>query len=129
MRMSIVIAACACGLLVSGCSPAPYEERMNYLRKVAQQGAETHQLLASQEAKIDMERCKAAYGGLKDLGNRPADLGGGSLSNEWTTQIEQFFVDSCVSGKPKPVPGESTGSTAPNSSGATAPTTTSSTSG
>jgi len=92
--------------LLAGCATASYDERMAYLRKVAQQGADTHQLLVSQEApKIDQERCREAWGGLNNS-DAPSDVPGGGMTAQWNAQIEQFFVDSCVSGKPKPVPGQ-----------------------
>ncbi|MEU9873257.1 MULTISPECIES: hypothetical protein [Actinomadura] len=61
-------------------------------------------LLAAQGAKIDAKRCKAAYHGLQD-DEIPADKSG-SISTEWREQVRQFFVDSCVSGLPRPVPGQ-----------------------
>ncbi|MCP2200910.1 hypothetical protein [Lentzea flava] len=99
---------------------------MSYLRKVAQQGAETHELLKSQDAKIDEERCKAAFAGLKNMGDRPDVTGVGGQTAEWNEQIQQFFVDSCVSGKPKPVPGESVGQ-APSGTSSSTPSPTPST--
>lgn len=88
----------------TACSSANYDERMTYLRKTANRGAETHALLVSQEAAIDKERCKSAFNGLQD--HIPTDAAGASASADWSGQVEQFFVDSCVSGKPKPVPGD-----------------------
>lgn len=106
MRIRTVglVVAVAGAVLLAGCATASYEERMAYLRKVAQQGADTHQLLVSQEApKIDQERCRDAWGGLR-TNDAPSDMPGGGTTQQWQAQIEQFFVDSCVSGKPKPVP-------------------------
>lgn len=92
------------GLLsVSACASANYATRMAYLRKVANRGVETHNLLASQGAKIDAKRCTEAYHGLRD-DSHPTDESGQS-SEAWLNQIQQFFVDSCVTGYPKPVPG------------------------
>lgn len=100
-----VAAAALLALSLTACS-ASYDERMAYLREVASRGAETHKLLASQGARIDAKRCGAAYDGLAD-DDIPSDLGGGSESTEWRAQVRQFFVDSCVTGLPKPVPGQS----------------------
>lgn len=87
---------------------------MSYLRKVAQQGAETHQLLRDQEAPtIDLERCTAAWEGLKNEGDFPSDTTIGGVTSAWGSQIQQFFVDSCVSGKPKPIPGDPTAPATP----------------
>ena len=97
-------AAILAGLLaVSACASANYTTRMAYLRKVANRGVETHNLLASQGAKIDAKRCTEAYSGLRD-NSHPNDENGES-SEAWLNQIQQFFVDSCVTGYPKPVPG------------------------
>jgi hypothetical protein len=80
---------------------------MTYLRKVAQRGADAHQLLAAQEApKVDKKRCDDAYAGLQgSAGDVPWDDPVRGTSTDWTAQIREFWVDSCVSGKPKPVPG------------------------
>lgn len=109
-RLMITIAGgMTIALALSGCgNPAGYQERMNYLHTLAQRGADTHALLASQLApKIDAKRCKDAYAGLQDS-TAPADLTMGEVSEGWRSQMETFFVDSCVSGLPKPVPGAST---------------------
>lgn len=92
-------------LAVSACASASYTTRMAYLRKMANRGVETHNLLASQGAKIDAKRCTDAYNGLRD-NSHPNDENGES-SDAWLNQIQQFFVDSCVTGYPKPVPGDS----------------------
>lgn len=77
---------------------ASYDERMEYLRTVAQRGADTHALIKSQEATIDKERCERAYEGLND-NDVPAVLNADNREG-WLTQIKEFFVDSCISGKP-----------------------------
>src|SRR5262245_56664446 len=91
-------------LPLAGCdSPdtATTEERINYLRQVAQQGAETGNLLRDQEApKIDKERCTRAFNALTRPEDYPHDTTDG-VSKEWAAQIREFFVDSCVSGKAK----------------------------
>jgi len=105
-KCAVVVSAV---LLVAGCArTSTYEERMNYLRKVAQQGADTHQLLVSQEGpKTDPARCGAAWDGLKRPSEFPTDgFTGENTSKELANQIREFFVDSCVSGKPKPVPAD-----------------------
>lgn len=117
MHTRLVVAVCAGTLAIASCTTtSTYEERMQYLRKVANQGAETHQLLKSQDATVDAERCKGAYGGLQTINDRPRDTQSGGFSPAWNAQIEQFFVDSCVSGKPKPVPGDDVSSAPPTSS-------------
>lgn len=86
---------------VSSCANAPYQERMDYLRTVAQRGADTHALLDAQGAAIDRKRCEKAFDGLQAT-DEPGISDGGSYHE----QVVQFFVDSCVSGRPKPVPGQ-----------------------
>ena len=104
MTIFRVVPAALLLALLAGCS-ATYEERMAYLRKVAQQGAETHQLLRDQEAPtIDADRCVQAWEGLKNPNEYPTTSS--TARTEWIGQIQQFFVDSCVSGKPKPVPAD-----------------------
>lgn len=83
---------------------ASYDERMEYLRTVAQRGADTHALIKSQEATIDKERCERAYEGLND--NDAPNVETYDNREGWLKQVKEFFVDSCVSGKPKPVPGD-----------------------
>ncbi len=115
----------ASGLLLTGSllltltacsgSPASYTERMAYLRKTAARGVETHRLLASQGARIDGKRCKDAYVGLAN-DDIPHDYDDGVESNvteQWRDQVTAFFVDSCVSGLPRPVPGDPTPTSAP----------------
>ncbi|MDG9677753.1 hypothetical protein [Micromonospora sp. DH14] len=92
---------------------------MEYLRTVAQRGADTHALIKSQEATIDRERCDRAYGGLS--ANDAPNVDTYDNREEWFDQVKEFFVDSCVSGKPKPVPGdpvpsESAGTATPSGS-------------
>ncbi|MFE2754024.1 hypothetical protein ACFXGA_18700 [Actinosynnema sp. NPDC059335] len=117
-RLAAVTAAAAV-LALAGCAGpvAPYEERMGYLRKVAAQGAETHGLLRDQDApKIDKDRCLGAWIRLQNPGEIPSDLHGGGSSLDWRNRVQEFFVDSCVSGKPKLAPGDQQLSTAPSSS-------------
>lgn len=90
-------------LSTSGCTTEDdsYNERRDYLQKVAQRGAETHELLASQQALINAERCGNAYEGLADqFVDRPR-VSHGDIDDRWANLIKVFFVDSCVSGFPK----------------------------
>ncbi|OLT12949.1 hypothetical protein BJF79_03350 [Actinomadura sp. CNU-125] len=109
LTLTFTLTACA----------ASYDERMTYLRKIANRGAETHKLLAAQGAHIDAKRCGATYDGLAD-DDIPSDIDGGGASTEWRAQVRQFFVDSCVTGLPKPVPGHNN---PPPASPSTPPTT------
>ncbi len=87
--------------IISACSVATYQERLDYLRTVASRGAETHALIQSQEAPITPERCADAYEAINDSSTAPSDMAGGGQSPVWRSQIKAFFVDSCVSGKPR----------------------------
>ncbi|MEU4576146.1 hypothetical protein [Nonomuraea sp. NPDC023979] len=82
------------------------DERMSYLRKSAGRGVDTYKLLYSQEAKIDKARCERAFDGSGASKDMPPDTDTGHLTAQWRAQVKEFFVDSCLSGKPKPVPGE-----------------------
>ena len=106
-RFTAATAAAVLTLTLAGCA-ASYDERMQYLRKVAQRGADTHKLMVEQEAPIiDKKRCETAYEGVQGPhGDAPYDLHMASYSGPWLDQIKEFWVDSCVSGKPKPVPGD-----------------------
>lgn len=86
---------------LAGCtSSASYEERMEYLRKMAEQGAETHELLRDQGAEIDKARCVRAFDALINKSEFPGDQPDGKTSEQLSNQIRETFVDSCVSGKP-----------------------------
>lgn len=103
-RQVILVLTLGAAVPLAGCTAAAsFEERMDYLRQVARQGAETHDLLAAQEApRIDKERCDRAFNGVVRSEDFPSDQSSGGQSREWAAQIREFFVDSCVSGKPKP---------------------------
>jgi hypothetical protein len=106
MRLRCVIVAVMM-VSIAGCtSSADYQERMDYLRQIAKQGAETHALLSSQETAIDKPRCERAYAGLGNKGKPTVTVNDGQDPEAWEAQVKEFFVDSCVSGKPKPVPGD-----------------------
>jgi hypothetical protein len=123
-------------LPIAGCSPSvpSTEDRLNYLRQVAQQGAETGNLLRDQEAPdIDKSRCGRAFDGLTRPEDYPSDAPDGGVSKEWAAQIREVFIDSCVSGKAKsgsgPIsPTTTTTTTSPTTTTTTtAPTTTTTT--
>jgi hypothetical protein len=97
--------ACAAMLLLTGCA-VTYDERMNYLRKVANRGADTHKFIRAQEALVDKARCERAFTGNGAGRDAPTDRDLSSGSEGWDAQVKEFFVDSCISGKPKAVPGD-----------------------
>jgi len=112
--LAFALSAC----LVAGCSTATYDEKMAFLKKTAARGVDHYRLLYSQEAHIDKARCERVFEGARLWEEAPRDLSGGGLSPGWNAQIKEYFVDSCVSGKPKPVPGEAS---IPSQSPSTAP--------
>jgi hypothetical protein len=103
--------------LISGCSgPASYAERMAYLKTMANEGVQTHQLIVSEGGVTTAKRCTDAYNGLQDP-NPPSDIGYGSgPSDAWASQIQAFFIESCATGLPKTVPAASTSSPSVSSS-------------
>jgi hypothetical protein len=102
----VVILGVVAGLAAGCMDPASYAVRMAYLEKMASEGVQTHRLIVSQGGTTTAKRCTAAYGGLQDQ-SPPDDTGTGAPSQPWLNQIQAFFVQSCVTGLPKVVPGQS----------------------
>jgi hypothetical protein len=104
--------------LITGCSgPASFAERMAYLKTVANQGVQTHNLIVSEGGTTTAQRCTDAYSGLQDQQNAPDDVGyDAGPSQDWLNQIQAFFVESCTTGLPKAVPAMPTGSPTTSSS-------------
>lgn len=94
---------------LTGCA-ASFDQRMAYLKKVSNEGVQTHRLIVSTGGTTTNKRCTDAYNGLQDM-NPPADQDLGNVSSDWTNQIQAFFVQSCVTGLPKAVPGQPSAST------------------
>jgi len=97
---------------ITGCSgPASFADRMAYLKKIADQGVETHRFILSGGGVTTTKRCTDAYNGLQDNLDPPSDQGGGvPASDAWMNQIEAFFVQSCTTGLPQAIPATSTSS-------------------
>jgi hypothetical protein len=103
----VLVVGATASCLAAGCdSGASYTARMSYLEKTASEGVQTHKLIASQGGTTNFARCTAAYGGLQDQ-DPPSDQDGEGPSQAWLNQIQAFFVQSCVTGLPKAVPGQS----------------------
>jgi hypothetical protein len=81
---------------------------MTYLEKMANEGVQTHKLVVGEGSVTTMKSCTNAYGALQDQ-NPPSDQWGGGESQDWLNEIQTFFVQSCVTGLPKSVSGQSTG--------------------
>lgn len=111
-------AAVAIIALITGCSgPASFADRMAYLKKIANQGVETHRFILSGGGVTNTKRCTDAYNGLQDNLTPPSDQGEGmGASDAWMNQIQAFFVESCTTGLPEAVPATSTSSPSASSS-------------
>ena len=79
-------------------------------------------LIVSEGGATDEKRCTDAFNGLNNWENAPSDDGIGGQTTDWQNQAQAFFVQSCVTGLPKPVPSQaadgpsgSSGSTMPSS--------------
>jgi hypothetical protein len=117
---SIVLAATFA--LVAGCSTgATFAQRMAYLGKMANEGVQTHRLIVSGGGAADEKRCNDAYSGLQD-NNPPGDDPTGGITQGWSDQIKAFFVQSCVTGLPLPVPSQVTGGSSGSSGPSATPT-------
>ena len=105
MRSTRIAASIAAAILATmataGCA-ASYEERIEFLKKTANRGVEVHRLIKSQGATPDRKRCEGAFEALND--GIPSD-GGMWASRVWVDQVRMAFVESCVSGLPKPIAG------------------------
>lgn len=90
---------------------------MAYLKKVANEGVQTHNLIVSEGGTTDAKRCTDAYSGLQDQQDAPDDVGyDAGPSQAWLNEIQAFFVESCATGLPKAVPGVPTESPSASSS-------------
>jgi hypothetical protein len=94
--------------LLTACSQASFADRMAYLGKVANEGVQTHRLIVSEGGTTDVKRCTDAFNGLNNRDSAPSDDGMGGWTPDWLAQIQAFFVQSCVTGLPKPVPSQAT---------------------
>jgi hypothetical protein len=130
--IAIVPAAASALLLVGGCSAASYDQKIDYLHTVAERGAQMHTTLVNEQEKPTQPRCTAAYtaligtdkvtipnGGSGLEAHAPEDApndvdvadGGPGVSPDYAGQISDFYITSCVTGVPKPTPGQPSAST------------------
>lgn len=108
----------------SGTQPLTYDAHVTYLQTTVQRGVEAHRLLVSQGATPTVERCGAAFDGtVTDIpqDHPEAYQPENRLTKQWQEQVRAFFIDSCTSGKPTPVP-SATSSPTPAASPSTSPT-------
>lgn len=95
------MAAAAAGaalLLISACSSLTWDQKVEELRKIGERGADAHYILLTQNKQPTNDECTANYRLLGD--GTPADSTG-HVTNEWRDLHQSYFVDSCVSGKPR----------------------------
>ncbi|MBE1580446.1 hypothetical protein ACFORH_43220 [Amycolatopsis roodepoortensis] len=114
-RTMVATAAGAAVLLVSGCSSMTWDQKVEELRKIGERGADAHYILLTQNKQPTNDECTANYQLLGD--GTPSDEGAGSTP-EWRDLHQSYFVDSCVSGKPRVPntrPADTPASTAPPS--------------
>jgi hypothetical protein len=100
------LAALAAGLLAACGAPASYGVRISYLRKMARQGVQANHLLKAEDVAITRNQCVSSYFALQDPDPRNDQGSGLPLSDAWLGEIWLFFVQSCITGLPKPVPGQ-----------------------
>jgi hypothetical protein len=93
--------------LLAACStPASYAVRISYLQKMARQGVQANHLLKGESVAITRKQCTSSYVALQDP-NPPDDQGDEQPpSAAWLGEIRLFYVQSCITGLPKPVPGQ-----------------------
>jgi hypothetical protein len=91
-------AAGAAVLLVSGCSSLTWDQKVEELRKIGERGADAHYILLTQNKQPTNDECTTNYRLLGD--GTPVDSNG-SVTQEWRALHQSYFVDSCVSGKPR----------------------------
>lgn len=103
-KASLTAALAVLAVFSTSCS-STYDERMDFLRTAAQRGVANHRFIESQGGIIDKARCDRAYDGT-DAGDDRPYTNGGQDGIDWEMQVREYFNESCVSGLPKPVPGD-----------------------
>jgi len=100
-----VLSLGAAALLLAACSGASYAVRIAYLRKMSREGVQGNHLLRGEEVAITRKQCTSSYFALHE--NPPDDQGSGEPPTAaWLGEIRLFYVQSCITGLPKPVPGQ-----------------------
>jgi hypothetical protein len=100
-----VLSLAAAALLLAACSGASYAVRIAYLGKMSREGVQANHLLKGEEVAITRKQCVSSYFALHE--SPPDDQGDWNPpSAAWLGEIRLFYVQSCVTGLPKPVPGQ-----------------------
>lgn len=98
MVPAVAIAATA---ILSGCSQMTWDEKLEALRIAGERGADTHYVLLTENKEPTRDNCAKNYSLAMGAGeNPPAETDSGS-SDEWRKLHLDYFIDSCVSGKPR----------------------------
>lgn len=106
MEKRYAAAALSFAALLTACtSSATHEERMEYLRRMAQRGAELHAVMKSQGSYGDPEECSGAYEHLYGgpNGHDAPHVGNYDEKVDLLKDGEGLFIESCVNGTPSPV--------------------------
>jgi hypothetical protein len=93
---------CAVMIAVSGCSPAPYNERMAFLDQMSTKGIEYRGQLQKQGTEPSEKACSIGFSLLKP--DIPSDVDGGGVSQGWRDQVREAYMKSCMTGQPRPKP-------------------------
>ncbi|MER7888675.1 hypothetical protein ABTX15_02490 [Micromonospora sp. NPDC094482] len=100
------LAALFLAALLTACSgTASHEEQLDYLREMAQHGAELHAAKKSEGSAGDREECAGAYESIYDgpSGHAAPQVEDYAKRLELLKSGERLFVESCVNGIPSPV--------------------------
>ncbi|MFI6261709.1 hypothetical protein [Micromonospora sp. NPDC051006] len=92
--------------LLTACSgTASQEEQLDYLREMAQHGAELHAAKRSEGSAGDREECAGAYEQIYDgpSGHATPSVEDYAKRVKLLKSGERLFIESCVNGAPSPV--------------------------
>ncbi|MFG1892169.1 hypothetical protein ACGFIR_30420 [Micromonospora sp. NPDC049051] len=93
--------ALAAMLGATGCGHPSYDERMQYLDKVSQQGIDYRVKLYEQKTAPSKDACAIGYELLDQSPPRDGDL---ASSAKWLDRVEEAYIKSCMTGELKPKP-------------------------
>ncbi|GAA3751629.1 hypothetical protein [Micromonospora maritima] len=91
---ALAVAAALAGGTVGCGADMDYNQRADYLTKTGQRGAEAHERLKVQGAKVDKDRCEKVY-----VATVYDDIpSGGIADGGWRSEVKKTFVEACLSG-------------------------------
>ncbi|WP_377514260.1 hypothetical protein [Prauserella oleivorans] len=101
-RLSAGAALGCAAWVLAGCANMTWDQKLEALRAAADRGADAHYVLLTKEQKPTKDTCSQNYEVFMGSGNTPPDeFGHGASSQEWRDLHLSYFVDSCVTGKPR----------------------------